>query len=62
MQKSVWPTPPLEQDIIVKDPEDQEFPLPTDQLPDLPPVELEQVPNNNNPQLNPQNQPLDLPT
>ena len=71
-QKSVNTTPPLEQDIIVKiDPEDQEFPHPADQLPDLPLVELDQVPNNNNnpqpnqipdPQLNPPNQPLDLPT
>ena len=40
---------------------DQEFP--TDQLPDLPPIDLEQGPNNNNNlQLNPPNQPLDLPT
>ena len=51
------------QDIVVIDPEDQEFPLPADQLPDLPPRDLEQGPNNNNnPQLNPPNQPLDFPT
>ena len=61
-QKSVKPTPPLGQDVVVViDPEDQEFPLPADQLPDLPLVEPEQVPNTN-PQLNPANQPLDLPT
>ena len=40
-------------DVIVVD---QEFPLPADQLPDLPPIDLEQ-----GPQLNPPNQPLDLP-
>ena len=69
-QKSVKATPPLEQDVIVViDPEDQKFPHPADQLPDLPLVELHEVPNNNNPQpnqipdpqLNPPNQPLDLP-
>ena len=69
-QKSVKATPPLEQDVkVVIDPEDQEFPHPADQLPDLPLVELDQIPNNNNPQpnqisdpqLNPPNQPLDLP-
>ena len=38
--KSVRPTPPLGQDVVVViDPEDQEFPLPADQLPDLPLVE-----------------------
>ena len=42
-------------------PEDQEFPLPADQLPDLPPIDLEQGPINNNFQLNPPNQPLDFP-
>ena len=60
-QKSVRPTPPLGQDVVVIDPEDHEFPLPVDQLPDFPLVELEEVPNNN-PNLNPPNQPLDLPT
>ena len=61
-QKSVRPTPPLGQGVVVViDPEDQEFPLSADQLSDLPLVEPEQVPNNN-PQLNPPNQPLDLPT
>ena len=47
--------------MVVIDPgdqEDQEFLLPTDQLPDLPLVEPNQIPS---PQLNPQNQPLDLP-
>ena len=59
-QKLVRPTPPLGQDVVVViDPEDQEFPLPADQLPDLPLIEPEQVPNTN-PQLNPPNQPLDL--
>ena len=54
-QKSVRPAPPLGQDIVVViDPEDQEFLLPADQLPDLSPVEPEQIPNNN-PQLNPPN-------
>ena len=58
-QKSVRPTPPLDQDVVVViDPKDQEFPLPADQLPDLPLVEPDQVPN---PQLNPPNQLLDLP-
>ena len=69
-QKSVKATPLLEQDIIVViDAEDQEFPHTADQLPDIPLVELDEVPNNNNPQwnqipdpqLNPPNQPLDLP-
>ena len=63
-------THPLEPNIILIDPEDQEFPLPADQLPDLPPMEVDQDPNNSNPptnqildpQLNPPNQPLDLPT
>ena len=60
-QKMVRPILPLDQDIVVViDPEeqDQEFPLPTDQLPDLPLVEPNQIPN---PQLNPPNQPIDLP-
>ena len=59
-QKSVRPTSPLEQDVVVIDPENQEFPLPADQLPDLPLGEPEQVPNNNL-QLNPPNEPLELP-
>ena len=60
-QKLVRPTPPLGQDtVVVIDPEDQKFPCPADQLPDLPLVEPEQVPNTK-PQLNPPNQPLDLP-
>ena len=37
----VRPILQLEQDIVVIDPEDQEFPLPADQLPDLPPIDLE---------------------
>ena len=66
-QKSVKTTPPLEQDIVVIDPEeqpeDQGFLHPADQLPDLPPVEPDKVPNNNlqlnqpNPQPNQPNQP-----
>ena len=61
-QKLVRPTSPLGQDIVVViDPEDQEFPLPADKPHDLTLVEPEQIPNNN-PQLNPPNQPLDLPT
>ena len=60
-QKSLRCSPPLEQDILaVIDPEDQGYPLPADQLPDLPPIDLKQVPTNN-PQLNPPYQPLDLP-
>ena len=55
----VRPILQLKQDIVVIDPEDQEFSLPADQLPDLPPIDLEQGPNNN-PQLNPPNQPPDL--
>ena len=43
----------LEQNIVVIDTEDQEFPLPAVQLPDLPPTDLDQGPNNNF-QLNPQ--------
>ena len=59
-QKLVRPIPPLDQDVVVViDPDDQEFPLPADQLPDLPLVEPYQIPN---PQLNLPNQPLDLPT
>ena len=57
----VRPILQLQQNIVVIDPEDQEFPLPADQLPDLPPIDLEQGPNNNNFQLNPPNQPLDFP-
>ena len=53
----VRPILQLEQDVVVIDPGDQEFPLQVDQLPDLPPIDLEQVP-----QLNPTNQPLDLPS
>ena len=49
----------MEQDVVI-DPEDQEFPLPADQLPYLPPIDLEQGPNNNL-QLNPPNQSLELP-
>ena len=56
----VRPILQLEQDIVVVDSEDQEFLFPADQLPDLPPIDLEQGPNNN-PQLNPPNQPLELP-
>ena len=49
----------MDQDIVVViDPEDQEFPLPADQLPVLPLVEPDQV---HNPQLNSPNQPLDIP-
>ena len=59
-QKLVRSTLHLEQKVVVIDPEDQEFPLPADQLPDIPPIDLEQVPNTN-PQLNPPSQPLDLP-
>ena len=48
-KKPVKPTPPLEPYVvIVIDPEDQEFPHAADQLPDLPLVEPDQVPNNNN--------------
>ena len=59
-KQTVRPILQLEQDVVVIDPEDQEFLFPADQLPDLPPIDLEQGPNNN-PQLNPLNQPLDLP-
>ena len=59
-QKLVRPIPLVDQDVVVViDPEDQEFPLPPDQLPDLPLIEPDQV---HNPQLNPPNQPLDIPT
>ena len=57
----VRPILQLQQDIVVVDPEDQEFPLPAEQLPDLPPIDLEQGHNNNYFQLNPRHQPLDLP-
>ena len=60
-KQTIRPILQLEQDIVVIDPEDQEFLFPSDQLPDLPPIDLEQGPNNN-PQLTPPNQPLDLPT
>ena len=46
--------------VIVIDPEDQEFSHPADQVPDLPPVEPEQVPNSIL-QLNQPNHPLELP-
>ena len=55
----VRPILQLEQDVVVIDAEDQEFLFPADQLPDLPPIALEQGPNKN-PQLNPPNQPLEL--
>ena len=60
-KQTVKPILQLEQQdiVVVIDPEEQEFPLPTDQLLALPSVDLEQIPN---PQLNPPNQPLDLPT
>ena len=49
-KKPEKPNPPLEPNVvIVIDPEDQEFPHPADQPPDLPLVGPEQVPNNNNP-------------
>ena len=61
-QKSVRPIPPADQDVIVvidpEDQEEQEFLLPTDQLPVLPPLDLEQ---GNNISINPPNQPLDIP-
>ena len=58
----VRPILQLEQDIVVIDPEDQEFPLPADQLPDLPPIDLEKGPQLNPPnQLYPPNHPLDIP-
>ena len=57
----VRPILQLQQDVVVIDLEDQEFPLPADQLPDFSPIDLEQGPYNNNFQLNPPNQPLDLP-
>ena len=56
-------TSPLEQNVVVvidleEQPEDLDFPYPADQLPDLPPVEPDQV-LNNNPQLNqPNPQPI----
>ena len=58
-------TPLLEQDIVVvldpeEQPEDLDFPYPADQLPDLPLVEPDQVPNNN-PQLNQPNPQPNLP-
>ena len=58
----VRPTSPMDQDIVVViDPEyqeDQEFPLPRDRLPDLPPLDVEQ---GNNILENLPNQPLDIP-
>ena len=39
----VRPALQLEQEVVVLDPEDQEFPLPVDQLPDVPPIDLEHV-------------------
>ena len=57
----VRPILQLEQDVVVIDPGDQEFLFPADQLPDLPPIDLEQGPNSNA-QLNPPNHPLELPT
>ena len=60
-KQMVRPILQLQQDIVVIDPEDQEFPLPEDQLPDLPPTDLEQGSNNNNFRLNLPNQPLNLP-
>ena len=57
----VRPILQLEQEVVLIDPEDQEFLLPADQLPNLPCIDLEQE-LNTNPQLNPPNQPLDLPT
>ena len=57
----VRPSLQLEQHIVVIAPEDQEFLFPADQLPYLPPIDLEQGPNNN-PQLNPPHQPLKVPT
>ena len=60
--KSVRPISSVDQDIVaVIDPEDQEdeeFPLSTGRLPDLPPLDLEQ---GNNIPINPPNQPLDIP-
>ena len=56
-QKLVRPILPLDQDVMVvidpEEQEDQEFPLPADQLPDLLLVEPNQIPK---PQLNPPNQ------
>ena len=70
-QKPVKTTHPLEPNVVVvnpaEQPEDLDFPYPTDQLPGLPPVEPDQVPSNNpqpnqpNPQPNLPNQPLHLP-
>ena len=52
----------MDQDVVVvmdpEDQEEQEFLLPTDRLPDLPPLDLEQ---GNNIPINPPNQPLDIP-
>ena len=67
-QKQIKTTPPLEQDIVVvidpeEQPKDLDFSHPADQLPDLPWVEPDQVPNDNlqlnqpNPQPNQPNQP-----
>ena len=71
-QKPVKTTLPLEPNIVVvnpaEQPEDLDFPYPADQLPDLPLVEPDQVPNNNpqpnqpKPQPNLPNQPPHLPT
>ena len=63
----------MEQNIVVvidpeEQPEDLDFPYPADQLPDLPLVEPDQVPNNNpqpnqpNPHTSLPNQPPHLPT
>ena len=71
-QKPVKTTLPLEPNIVVvidpeEQPEDLDFPYPTDQLQDLLLVEPDQVPNNNpqtnqsNPQPNLPNQSLHLP-
>ena len=61
-QKSVRPISLVDQDIVVvidlKDQGDQEFPLLTDRLPELPPLDLEQ---GNNIPINPPNQPLHIP-
>ena len=65
-------TPSLGQDVVVvidpkEEPEDLDFPYLADQLPDLPLVEPDQVPNNNPqpnqpiPQQNPPNQQVDPP-
>ena len=61
-QKLVRHISPVDQDVVVvidpEDQEDKEFPLPTDRLPDTPPLDLEQ---HNNIPINPPNQPLDIP-